>query len=172
MILRRAVSIGGVLLLGCALATAPVAIGPAAAAKHHPKHKSAHATSGFSAAGCSAVTKEQTQETGLVSGLEKAFESGNFTAIKAATLTEFNVLSADISKAESYLSGAPANVRAAFSTIAKAYNALKSEIQASTSLPQLEGAFTSLGQNQQLEVAGQVLASYFGTKCGITTPTS
>jgi hypothetical protein len=172
MILRRAKSIVGVLLLGCGLATAPVAISQAAAAKHHPKHKTAHVTSGFSAAGCRAVTKEQTQETGLVSGLEKAFESGNFNAIKAATLTEFNLLSTDISKAQSYLSGAPANVRAAFSTIAKAYTALKSQIQASTSLPQLEGAFTSLGQNQQLEAAGQVLASYFGTKCGITTPTS
>jgi len=173
MILRRAKSAVGVLVLGFALAATPVAINQAAAAKHHPKHKAtSHASSGVSVAGCSAVSHEQSQETSLESGLASAFESGNFATIKTAILNEFTLLTGDISKAESYLSGAPANVRAAFATVAKAYTNLKTQIQASTTLPQLEAAFTSLGQNSQLEAAGMVLANYFDARCGITPPTT
>ncbi len=161
MILRRAKSTIGMLVLGLALAATPVAIGPASATTHH--------TTGIAAGGCTAVSKEQTKASGLAGTLEKAFASGNFSAIKAAILGEFSTLGVDVSKAEAYLHAAPANVKAAFSTIAKAYSGLKSQIQATTSLAQLETVFVSLGKNTKLVAAGKVLDNYFGARCGIHT---
>ncbi len=171
MILHRAKSTLAVVVLGLALATMPVAINQAGATKHHPKPKTTHASSGVSTAGCTAVTHVESQASSVESSLEKAFASANFSTIKAAIVSELNLLTADTSKAQSYLSGAPANVRAAFGTVAKAYSGLKSQIELSTSLQQLEEAFTTVGENPKLAAAGKVLAGYFDTRCRITKPT-
>jgi hypothetical protein len=172
--MKRAVSGIGVLLLGLALAMAPVVASPASAkTKHHKvvKHKVVVPTT-LSGKDCTAFSGEQTQSTGLATKLEQAFATGNFATIKTAMLAEFTTEGQDVSKVEALLSGAPANVRAAFGTIAAAFNTLKTDIQNATSLTQLEGSLTTLGSNTQLESAGKVLASYFDSKCPGETPTT
>ena len=116
---RRAVSGIGVLLLGVALAMAPVLASPAAAKpKHHKvvKHNSP-ATAKLSGSDCTALNGEQTQSSKLASTLEQAFASGNFATIKSAMLAEFTTDGQDVSKVEALLSSAPANVKAAFATV-------------------------------------------------------
>ena len=173
--MRRAVSGIGVLLLGFALSMAPVVAAPAFAktTKHHKvvKHKAAVSTT-LSGKDCTALGGEQTQSTELASTLEQAFASGNFATIKAAMLAEFTTEGQDVSKVEALLSSAPSNVKAAFATIAAAFNTLKSDIQNASSLTQLEGSLSTLGSNTQLEAAGKVLESYYGTKCPGDTPTT
>jgi len=170
MIMRRVASGIGVLVLGLALAMAPVMASPAGAKTKH--HKTSKPSTKVSLGACSAYTKQETQSSKLASSLEQAFASGNFATIKAAMLAEFGDLNTDVSKANAVLGSAPANVKAAFATIIQAVEQLKTAIQNSTSLTQLEGSFQSLGTNTKFTAAGQVLASYFGTKCGIVTPTT
>jgi len=156
-----------VLLLGVALAMAPVLASPAAAKpKHHKvvKHNSP-ATAKLSGSDCTALNGEQTQSSKLASTLEQAFASGNFATIKSAMLAEFTTDGQDVSKVEALLSSAPANVKTAFATIATAFKQLKTAIENSTSLTQLEASLTTLGSNTQLEAAGKVLSSYYGSKC-------
>jgi hypothetical protein len=171
MIMRRVASGIGVLVLGLALATAPVLASPAGAKTKHHKTSKPPSTK-VSLGACSAYTKQETQSSKLASSLEQAFASGNFATIKAAMLAEFSDLNTDVSKANAVLGSAPANVKAAFATIIQAVQQLKTSIQNSTSLTQLEGSFQSLGTNAKFTAAGQVLASYFGTKCGVVTPTT
>ena len=161
---RRAVSGIGVLLLGVALAMAPVLASPAAAT---PKHKVVKLSGGD----CTALNGEQTQSSKLASTLEKAFASGNFATIRSAMLAEFTTEGQDVSKVEALLRSAPANVKAAFATIAKAFTQLKTAIGSATSLTQLEGSLATLGSNTKLEAAGKVLSSYYGSKCPTARPT-
>ncbi len=175
MIVRRAASGIGVLVLGLALAMAPVMASPAGATKtkHHKTSKpKAAASPKVSLGACTALNTEQTQSSKLATTLEQAFASGNFATIKAAMLAEFTNLGTDVSKAKALLSSAPANVKAAFATIAQAFTQLKTTIANSTSLTGLESSLQALGTNTQLTAAGQVLASYFGTKCPSTTSTT
>jgi hypothetical protein len=173
MIVRRAASGIGVLVLGLALAMAPVMASPVGATKtkHHKTSKpKATASPKVSPGGCTALNTEQTQSSKLATTLEQAFASGNFATIKSAMLAEFNDLNTDVAKAGAVLSSAPANVKAAFATIGQAFTQLKTAIANSTSLTQLESSFQALGTNTKFTAAGQVLASYFGSKCGSTTP--
>lgn len=164
---RRAASGIGVLVLGLTLALAPVVASPVSAAK--PKHH--HKTTSTPKAGtCTALSGEQAQASKLSASLGKAFASGNFATIKQAVVAELTQVDQSLAKAKGALGSAPANVQAAFTTIANAFNQLKTQIQNSTSLPGLEAAFTSLGSNPKLTNASKVLASYFGSKCGAITP--
>jgi hypothetical protein len=173
---RRAASRVGVLVLGLALALGPVATSPIGAttkpkvAKPHKKAPPLKLSTGA----CTAINGEQTQSSQFGTAMERAFASGNFASIKSAMLASFAGLDQDISKAKGYLSSAPANVRAAFNTIATAFGQLKTALENATSLTQLEGSFTTLGSNTSLTAASKVLASYFGDKCPVpkvTTPT-
>jgi len=162
---RRARSGIGVVVLGLALALAPVVASPVGAAKA-PKHKVVKLKAGA----CTALNGEQTQSSKLATSLEQAFASGNFATIKAAVLSEFTQLNQSVAKAKGLLGSAPANVQAAFNTIANVFLQLKTQIQNSTSLTGLEAAFTSLGSSTKLVSASKVLSSYFGAKCATTTP--
>jgi hypothetical protein len=187
---RHARAVFGVVMLAAALASAPVA---ASASTHKAKqhkvvkhHTAAHpkktsktsktskpkSGSSSTALACTDLGGEQSQSSQLSTAMEKAFTSGNFTTMKQALLTEFTDLNQALTKAESELGSAPANVKAAFTTIANAFQQLTAAVQSSTSLPQLETAFTALGQNTQLEAASSVLASYYGSLCGTTTTTT
>jgi hypothetical protein len=170
---RRAASSFGVLVLGLALALAPAMTFQAGATSKHKvdkHHKKKTSEVKDSAGACTAFNSEETQSSGLGTALEQAFASGNFASIKAAMLTEFTNLDTDVSKAKSYLSSAPANVQAAFDTIANAFGQLKTALENATSLTQLESSFTALGSNTGLTAAGQVLATYFGDKYKCTVP--
>lgn len=161
--LRRTLSSIAVLVFAAALATAPMAASPAFA-------KSTSHSSGVKPGECSAVTKEQTQSTKLGTSFASALSSGNFSKIKAALLAEFSQLGSAVSKVNGFLSGAPSNVKAAFNTLFGQFNSLKSKIQATTNLKQLEAAFTSFGSNAKLLAASKTLDSYFGAKCGLPSP--
>ena len=164
---RRARSSVGVVVVGLALSLAPVMT---ASAHATTKHKVTHPTT--SVGTCKALSGEKSQSSKLATTLEKAFASGNFAAIKAAVLTSFGQLGSAVNAEKSLLGSAPANVKAAFTTIAGVFSGLKTQIQASTSLAQLEAAFTSIGTNPKLTAASKVLASYYGSKCGAVTPTT
>jgi hypothetical protein len=161
---RRATSGIGVLVLGLALALAPVAASPVSAAKA-PKHNVANGA-------CTALIGEQTQSSKLATSLQQAFASGKFATIKQAVVSELTQVDRSVAKARGLLGSAPANVQAAFTTIANVFTHLKTQIQNSTSLTGLEAAFTSLGSSAKLTSASKVLSSYFGSKCGTTTPTT
>jgi hypothetical protein len=145
------------------LATAPMVASPAFA-----KSKSSGTT--VKAGECSAVLKEQTQSTKLGTSFASALSSGNFARIKAALLGEFGQLGSAVNKLNGFLNGAPSNVKNAFNTIFGQFNSLKSKIQASNNLQQLEKAFTSFGSNGKLVAASKTLATYFGTRCGVPAP--
>jgi hypothetical protein len=179
----------GVLILAAALVSAPLAASASThkskhqtAAKHHavvkhPKAKASKTASAKTGAGSIALTctdlgGEQTKTSQLETSLEQAFASGNFATIKQAMLAEFTELDQAIAEAQSELSSAPADVKAAFTTVANAFKQLEASIQSSTSLPQLELAFTSLGSNAQLKSASEILSSYYDSECGITTTTT
>lgn len=165
---RRARSSVGVVVVGLALSLAPVMTTSAHATT---KHKVTHHTT-TSVGTCKALSGEQTQSSKLSTTLEKAFASGNFAAIKAAVLESFSQLGSAVNAEKSLLGSAPANVKAAFTTIAGVFGGLKAQIQASTTLAQLEVAFTSIGTNPKLTAASKVLSSYYGSKCGAVTPTT
>jgi hypothetical protein len=163
---RRARSSVGVVVVGLALSLAPVMTTSAhATTKHKPAKVSSVGT-------CKALSGEQTQSSKLSTTLEKAFASGNFASIKAAVLASFGQLGSAVNAEKSLLGSAPANVKAAFTTIAGVFAGLRSQIAASTSLAQLEGAFTSIGTNPKLTAASKILANYYGSKCGTVTPTA
>ncbi|GEM_PF-2895981 len=163
MFLRR-VGLGvGALTIGLSLGVAPIATVEAGAAKH---------STGLKAGTCGALTKEQSQATKLSTSLESAFASGNLGKIKVAVLADLNTLSSAISRFGSFLGGLPSNVRAAFNTLSHAFSGLKTSVQHANSLSQLESAFTALGTNPKVEAASATLDGYFGTRCGLSTPTT
>jgi hypothetical protein len=151
---------------------APLAASPVGATKA-PKHKAVKpkGTTKSLAGGCTALNGEESQSSRLETSLESAFASGNFATIKAAVLSEFTLLNTSIAKGKGLLGSAPANVRTAFGTIAGFFVQLRSQIQATTTLPQLEQVFESLGTNPKVISADKVLATYYGSKCGVTTTT-
>ncbi|MGH9006251.1 MAG: hypothetical protein ACRDV6_00825 [Acidimicrobiales bacterium] len=164
--LRRTLSSIGVLVFVAALATAPMAASPAfAKAKSHPTHGAS-----VKPGECGAITKEQAQSTKLGTSFASALSSGNFSKIKAALLAEFGQLGSAVARVNGFLSGAPANVKAAFGTILGQFNSLKGKIQASSNLQQLEAVFTSFGSNPKLAAASRTLSSYFGARCGVPNP--
>ena len=166
----RARSSVGVLVVGLGLALAPVVSSPATATTKH-KAKVIHHTAAPKTGGtCTALNGEQTQSSKLATTLEQAFASGKFATIKTAVLASFTHLGTDVAAEKKLLGSAPANVKTAFGQVASVFNQLKSQIAASTSLTQLEAAFTTLGTNPQLTSASKILSAYYGSKCGTVTP--
>jgi hypothetical protein len=150
---RRAGSSIGAVVVGIAMALAPVIASPAGASKLKPSS-------------CISLGTKQAQSSQLATSLGQAFASGNFATIKADELAAFSKLGSTLNAEKSILGSAPANVRAALATIAKAFGQLKTQIQASTNLAQLEAAFTSLGTSKSLTAASKVLANYYRSSCG------
>jgi hypothetical protein len=151
---RRAGSSIGVVVVGIAMALAPVIASPAGAA------------SKLKPGSCTSLGTKQAQSSRLATSLGQAFASGNFAVIKADELSAFSKLGSTLTAEKSLLGSAPANVKAALATIGKAFSQLKTQIAASTNLAQLEAAFTSLGTNPKLTSASKVLANYYRSSCG------
>jgi len=172
---RIAMSLGSV-LVGAALALAPIS-----AAGAHNAHRGKHHHTSTKVAGsapnsamCQDVKQQQGAQSGLSSSIGSDLESGNFAAAKQALLNAFAADQADVQKALAVIKTAPANVQAAFKNILTYVQQIKSDIEDATSLQGLIASFESLGKNTQLESDGATIANWYSSVCGgplVTTTT-
>lgn len=168
--------------LGTVLVGAALALAPLSAAGAHGTHRGKHhhttntvAGSAPNSAMCQDVKQQQAAQSGLSSSIGSDLESGNFAAAKQALLNAFNADQGDVQKALAVIKTAPANVQAAFRNILSYVQQIKSDIQNATSLPGLITSFESLGKNTQLASDGVTIANWYSSVCGgplITTTTA
>jgi hypothetical protein len=173
-----------VIVLGSALACAPMAMA-SASSKHHAKAKPKHhhpaktASKGGLNPGsklCVTLANAESSSGNIGSSVEKSIEqgisSGNYATVKAAMIADINAALKDEGAAESALSGAPANVQAAMKGLFSFVGSYKTAIANSTSITQLATSMASLAQTSQVEADGQTIATYVTAQCGTTTTTS
>lgn len=177
MKLRRAVAAVSIAALGVVAGSVPAVASSATSPTgiHDGLTRDATAESRLelsSSITCKDLNKEQSQSSKFATTLEQAFASGKFTTIKKAVLSEFAAVTKAITAAKAHLGSPPATVKAALATVSNAFTQLEASVRSSTSLSQLEAAFTSFGQSAKLKSASMVLANYYGHRCGATTPTT
>ncbi len=166
---RRAIghSITGV--VGIAI-TLTAVLGPSASAwaSGAKRPSGSHSKSAL----CTAAKNQTASTTKEGQAVAKAIEAGNWPAAQKQLLAAIGSAAGLEQKALGYLSSAPSNVRAAEQTVLKLVTTEKSIIKNSTSLAQFESSLSAAAQNPKLLSAEKTLASYFGTQCGTTTPTT
>jgi len=96
----------------------------------------------------------------------KAVETGNFAGIKSTLSTFFHKAEGQLATVESTMTGAPANVQAALTTVNQTYTRMVSAVDNSTSLTQLSAAFVALDKNPSLKPAFATLTAYGESQCG------
>jgi hypothetical protein len=170
---RRVQTVAGVVVLGGALAVAPVAV--SSATNHKPpkhkvvKHKKAPPKT-TKTLSCSGLNGFQNKSDTFGTSLAQAFESGNPTSIKQALTTEIGALNQAISTAEKD-TNPPANVKAAFTTIANAFKQMASAVQNAQTLPEIETSLQGF-DTASVKSASQTLTAYYDSYCGISTTTT
>ena len=95
----------------------------------------------------------------------KAIEAGNFAGIKSALSAFFHKVEGQLATVESTMTGAPANVQSALTTVNETYTKMVSAVDNSTSLPQMSAAFVSLGKDPALKPALATIAAYGKSQC-------
>jgi len=177
---RRAMQGFSVVIIGLALAVAPMAAASASShkAKHHKTTKSSHKStkkgSNPGSSLCTSLKTEQSSTSKLGQAVSQAFESGNFTAAKQGMLNALALGLKEEAPAVAALRSAPANVQSAMKGLFKFEGSLKTAIENSTSLTTMESAFTTLGASPQLKANSATVTAYITAQCGslVTTPTT
>jgi hypothetical protein len=175
---RRVLQSMSVVILGFALAGAPMAMASAHGhkAKHHkPKHHTTKKGSNPTSSICQAVNSAQSSSGNLGASLEKVFESGglsNFATAKQAMIAAMNDALKEESPAESALRSAPSNVQAAMKGLFTFESNLKTAISNAANVQQLEASLVTLGQNPALKTDSLTVANYVTSLCGATTTTT
>jgi len=121
---------------------------------------------------CKAYTAEENKQEKSESGLEKVYESGNWSKIQKALLSSFSSEASAEKSFDAYLNGASSKVKAAAAVALKLDNSFKSVIQKSTSLTQFESGITAAESTPKVKAALKVLDAYSTKLCGSTTPTT
>jgi hypothetical protein len=119
----------------------------------------------------SAICKAYTADVNLQSkgsaALAKEMESGTWSSIQKALLTTFSNEASAEKDFSTYLSGAPAKVKAAANVVIALDNKFKSIIQHSSNVEQFEGSITKAEQLPKVNAALRVLDNYAKTlNCG------
>jgi len=95
----------------------------------------------------------------------KAIEAGNFAGIKSALSAFFHKVEGQLATVESTMTGAPANVQSALTTVNETYTKMVSAVDNSTSLSQMSAAFVSLDKDPALKPALATIAAYGKSQC-------
>jgi hypothetical protein len=195
---KRLLKVASVAVLGCALASAPMAVASASYAKsttHHPKkkpkpkpkHKAKHhATTTTATAAlnpgsklCAEAYAGETNSGNVGSAVETAMESalasGNFDAAKQAIIAALNTSLKEEAPAEAALRSAPANVQAAMKGLFAFVSSYETAINSASSFAQLGTSIESIAQTSGVQADATTLANYLTQQCGpppTTTTTS
>jgi hypothetical protein len=148
----------GVCIIAVGLAFAPLTI--ASAKKHQPSHNPSTATV------CADVKKEQQSSSSVGLSIERAIETGNFTAGKQEMLDAYKTDLTNVQKADGVMKQAPANVQAAFSDLLGFVHQIKTAIQNANSEQQLVASFENVGKSPTLATDGTTIQNWFASKCG------
>jgi len=148
---------------GAAAATATSASATAAASSGSPTLSGGTAATGPF---CDQLKASQGTLATQTSQYAKAVESGNFAGIKSTLAAFFHKAEGQLATVESTMSGAPANVQSALTTVNQTYTRMVSAVDSSTSLTQLSAAFIALDKNPSLKPALATLTAYGESQCG------
>jgi hypothetical protein len=152
MIVRKARLGIGLVVIGMGLTLVPAATGSAAVE-----------TSGI----CNSYNTYVKQQSKATAGLAKEMASGKWSSIQKALLTEFSRDASAEKDLSTFLSGAPAKVRAAANVVLGLDSKFKSIVQHSTNVQQFGTAIEKASQLPKVVAAAGVLDKYAKTlKCG------
>jgi hypothetical protein len=160
-----------ILVLGIAVALAPVSVASASHSHHSTKHKT-HKTTQTTKAGlvpggsvCTFLDN-QGGSAKISSAIGSAVQSGNFASAQQTLLKLFSEIAKDAPAAEAALRSAPGNVQAAFKAMISYDAQFKTAIASATSFAGLGMALASLGNNPTLKSASTTVGQYATAKCG------
>jgi hypothetical protein len=168
----------GMVILGLALALAPLSAA-SAKAKHHKKGHGTTTTvakkkgSNPNSTLCKDLKSEQSQSAKLGSTIASALESGKYATAKQEMVNSINAGLKQASPALAALRSAPGSVKTAMKGLIKFDDQFRSAIESSTSLSTLASSFAALGQNPSLRTYSSTVSNYITAQCGsITTGTA
>ena len=170
-------TIAGIVVVAAAVALSACSSGSnsassgSSATTSHSSGTNAAPSSG-SGSFCGALVNEQASATKLATSFGQSIASGSFATAQQNLKTYFSQLSQDLTKVESTMSTAPANVQAALKVFNTWLQQAQAAISNATSLPELGQAFTSLGASAQLKDASSTLSAYTTSQCGNITSTT
>jgi type VI protein secretion system component VasF len=128
--------------------------------QHQPSHSPSTATV------CADVKKEQQSSSSVGLSIERAIQSGNFTAAKREMLNAYTTDLNNVQRAYGVTKQAPANVQAAFRDLLGFVQQIKTAIQNANSEQQLVASFEYVGKDPTLATDGTTIQNWFASKCG------
>lgn len=164
-------------LSACSSSSNSASSGPSTTTSHSSAttaspSKTTAAPSGGGGSFCTALVNEQASSAKLGTSFGQSVASGNFATAQQSLKNVFSQVSQDLTKVQSTMGNAPANVQAALKVFLTWFQQVQTAVSNATSLQELGQAFTSLGNDAQLKAASSTLGAYVTSQCGNITSTT